>query len=112
MKDTEKFYRKKYPKVEKLSGMDVEIISLLDEFKKNQNNIIKENKIYKSQIQSMIKEENYLIKNANEIISLSDDKKNYRDILKYKRDIGISKRIIKSLEDIKFRIAYLRVNCL
>ncbi len=33
MKETEKFYRKKYPKVQTLSAMDIEIISILDDFK-------------------------------------------------------------------------------
>ena len=33
MKETELFYRKIYPKVEKLSAMDIEIISILDDFK-------------------------------------------------------------------------------
>jgi len=33
MKETEEFYRKKYPKVKELSAMDIEIISILDDFK-------------------------------------------------------------------------------
>ena len=70
--------------------------------------IIKENEIYKSQIQSMIKEEKYLISLSNELIDLSDNKKDIKDILKSKRDIEKSQRIIKSLEDIKNRVLYMQ----
>jgi len=70
------------------------------------DNLKAENEIYKTQIQSMIKEENYMIDNANEIISLSDNYEHCRDILKYRRDIGISNRIIRSLKDIQGRIIH------
>ena len=110
MTETENFYRKVYPGVNKLTAMDIEIISILDKFKKNQDDIIKENEIYKKEIKSMIKEENYLIDLSNELINLSDSKKDIRDILKARRDIEINNRIIRSLEDINNRVVYIRKN--